>query len=158
MSLMLTSSAFGEGATIPSLYTCDGDDVSPPLQWQGAPPRTRSFVLVCSDPDAPAGTWQHWAVYDLPSSVCQLDEGAAPEACAPGCRQAINDFGRCGYGGPCPPKRHAPHHYRFHLMALDVATLGLPEKAPIRDVEKAAAAHILAEAVLTGTYGRSRKD
>ena len=156
MRLILTSSVFGERTPIPSRYTCDGADVSPPLQWQGAPSMTRSFALLCTDPDAPGGTWHHWAVYDLPASVNALDEGVSPQADAPQCLQAVNDFGLRGYGGPCPPKQHAPHHYRFHLLALDVATLGLPDGAYGLDVEKAAAQHILAEAVLTGTYGRHR--
>jgi Raf kinase inhibitor-like YbhB/YbcL family protein len=154
MSLTLTSPAFGQGMRIPARHTCDGRDLSPPLSWSDAPPRARSFALICSDPDAPMKTWYHWAIFDIPATVDQLDEGVAAGARLEGLRQAVTDFGRAGYGGPCPPKGHGEHHYRFHLLALDVTTLGLPEKAHCRDVERTAAPHILGEAVLIGTYSR----
>lgn len=154
MTLTLSSPAFGQEQPIPARYTCDGEDISPPLIWRDPPPRTQSFAVVCSDPDAPAGTWYHWAVYDIPTSVSQLEEGLPKTATAGQLRQAVTDFRRSGYGGPCPPKGHGAHHYRFHVMALSVASLGLPEDAHCKDVERAAASHMLDEAVLTGTYSR----
>ena len=154
MALTLKSPAFGEGRRIPDRYTADGDDVSPPLVWSDPPPQTRSFALVCSDPDAPRGTWYHWAVYDLPVSTLQLDEDQPKAAAADGGRQAISDFKRPGWGGPCPPKGHGPHRYRFHLMGLDIPSLALPEQAHCGEVERAAADHVVGESVLTATYSR----
>ena len=154
MTLTLTSAAFGHETRIPSRYTCDGDDLSPPLSWSGAPTGSKSLALICSDPDAPMKTWYHWAVFDIPPLVDHLDEGIGRRAHADGMRQALNDFGRFGYGGPCPPKGHGDHHYRFHLLALEIASLALPERAHCRDVERAAASHILGEALLMGTYSR----
>jgi Raf kinase inhibitor-like YbhB/YbcL family protein len=154
MSLILKSSAFGEEKRIPTRHTCDGQDLSPPLSWSNAPPDTKSFALICSDPDAPMKTWYHWAIFDIPATVDHLDEGVAKGARVDGWRQAVTDFGRAGYGGPCPPKGHGEHHYRFHLLALRVATLAVPGKAHCRDIERAAASHIVGEAVLIGTYSR----
>ncbi len=158
MTLSLTSSAFKDGARSPSRHTCEGTDTSPPLAWGGAPPGTRSFALICADPDAPVGTWYHWAVFNIPPSLTELREGLAPESRvatdAGAILQALNDFNRPGYGGPCPPKGHGNHHYRFRLMALDVPALDLPHSARCRDVERAASRHILAETVLTGIYSR----
>jgi Raf kinase inhibitor-like YbhB/YbcL family protein len=102
--MRLNSSAFADGSAIPRRFTCDGDDLSPPLSWSDAPPGTRSFVLLCDDPDAPAGTWHHWAAYDIPSTLTALAERAASDAERGGFKQAINDFQRSGYGGPCPPR------------------------------------------------------
>ncbi len=154
MAMKLTSSAFAHNQRIPIQYTCDGNDISPPLAWSGAPDKTRSFVLLFSDPDAPGGTWWHWAIYNIPSSVNQLKEhySADPQAGEP--HQALTDFRRTGYGGPCPPPGHGAHHYHFRLLALDVERLDLPQKAHCRQVEAAARPHILAEAVLTGLYSR----
>src|SRR5512139_1384802 len=101
--MQLRSSAFPDGTTIPRRFTCDGTDLSPPLDWSDAPETTRSFVLLCDDPDAPAGTWRHWAAYDIPADRAALVEGAAQQG--KGFRQAINDFQQPGYGGPCPPAR-----------------------------------------------------
>jgi Raf kinase inhibitor-like YbhB/YbcL family protein len=154
MALTLKSSAFGNGTRIPDRYTCTGENVSPPLSWSDPPPRTQSYALVCSDPDAPMQKWYHWAVFDIPAETHGLDERIASEARIGQLRQAMTDFHHPGYGGPCPPKGHGQHHYRFHLMALEVASLALPEQVDCRDVERAAAPHVLAEAVLTGTYSR----
>lgn len=154
MALTLKSSAFGNETRIPDRYTCTGENVSPPLSWSDPPPRTQSYALVCSDPDAPKGTWHHWGVFDIPTSTRSLDEGIASDARVGPLRQAVTDYDRAGYDGPCPPKGHGQHHYRFHLMALDVTSLALPEHAHCRDIERAAAPHVLAEAVLTGTYSR----
>jgi Raf kinase inhibitor-like YbhB/YbcL family protein len=99
----LDSSAFADGAAIPRRFACDGENLSPPLQWSGAPEATRSFVLLCDDPDAPAGTWHHWAVYDIPPAVTEFAVNAAQIA---EMKQAVNDFRKVGYGGPCPPHGH----------------------------------------------------
>lgn len=150
--MLLQSSAFGEGEIIPQRLTCDGEDLSPPLRWTGAPAASRSFVILCDDPDAPAGTWRHWAAYDIGHELGQLAEGASRRA--PDFKEAINDFRRRGYGGPCPPRGHGPHRYRFTLLALDAPSLGLPDGAPFRDVERATRGHVLAQARLMGTYER----
>jgi Raf kinase inhibitor-like YbhB/YbcL family protein len=101
--MKLVSSAFADGAAIPRRFACDGENLSPPLQWSGAPEATRSFVLLCDDPDAPAGTWHHWAVYDIPPAVTEFAVNAAQIA---EMKQAVNDFRKVGYGGPCPPHGH----------------------------------------------------
>ena len=154
MGLTLSSSAFSEGDRIPGRYTCEGEDISPPLHWSGTPAGTRSFALVCSDPDATVGTWYHWGVFDVPPGTTRLEEALPTDARVGAIRQAVTDFRRTGYGGPCPPKGHGVHRYRFHLMALDVAALSLPELPDCRDVERAAKEHRLAETTLTGTYSR----
>jgi hypothetical protein len=154
MTLSLISSAFADNQAIPVRHTCEGADVSPPLRWSGAPPATASFALVCSDPDAPAGTWYHWAIFDIPADWTGLDEAYPTDAEVGPTRQAVTDFKRPGYGGPCPPKGHGVHHYHFRLMALDAAALSVSPTAGCRNVESAAAGHLLAETVLTGTYSR----
>jgi Raf kinase inhibitor-like YbhB/YbcL family protein len=152
--MQLRSDAFSAGAAIPRRFTCDGEDLSPPLEWEGAPADTRSFVLLCDDPDAPAGTWHHWAAFDLPASLAKLDAGAAQRAGEYGFKQATNDFKRLGYGGPCPPRGHGPHRYRFRLLALSVEHLQTHRTPHCRDVERDARKQLLAEATLVGTYGR----
>ena len=154
MAFELTSSAFVEDERIPRIYTCEGQDISPPLPWSGAPSEIRSFALLCDDPDSPAGVWRQWAAYDIPAERAGLPEGVATETRVGNVRQAINDFGRAGYGGPCPPLGHGIHHYHFRLLALDVGTLGLDEGVRCAEVGNAAAAHVLAEAELMGTYSR----
>jgi Raf kinase inhibitor-like YbhB/YbcL family protein len=152
--MRLSSSAFSDGSAIPRRFTCDGEDLSPPLEWSDAPAGTRSFVLICDDPDAPAGTWHHWAAYDIPASQAALAPGAGGHAQKRGLKQAINDFGRAGYGGPCPPHRHGPHHYHFRLLALPVDRLAMRNEASCQDVEREAQKHALAEAILIGVYER----
>lgn len=154
MPLTLISQAFTEGAPIPQRYTCEGDDISPPLRWTGAPNEARSFAIVCSDPDAPGGTWYHWGIYSIPGTTGDLHEGYPTDPQVGTTRQTVTDFKRPGYGGPCPPPGHGTHRYHFHLMALDVETLSLDPSADCRDLEQAVARHILAETVLTGTYSR----
>lgn len=151
-TMVLTSAAFMQGKSIPSRFTCDGDDYPPPLAWSRAPRETRSFALVCHDPDAPSGDWYHWAAFDIPADAAGLAESLGPRK-AP-VREAINDFGKSGYGGPCPPEGHGRHHYHFKLYALDVAHLELPASVRCREVERAAKAHALATAELIGTYSR----
>ncbi len=152
--MRLCSRALVDGATIPRRFTCDGEDLSPPLEWTGARAEARSFVLLCDDPDAPAGTWHHWAVYDIPGENVGLAEGASRHADKEGFKQAINDFHRWGYGGPCPPRGHGPHHYHFRLLALSIVHLPLRKDPSCRDVEREARKHLIAEATLTGLYER----
>lgn len=151
--MQLSSSSFPTGATIPRRFTCDGEDLSPPLDWSGAPTGTRSFALLCDDPDAPAGTWHHWAMYDIAVDCTGLMEGAG-RADKDGFKQASNAFRRPGYGGPCPPARHGPHRYHFRLLALSIDQLPLGKAPTCRDVEREARKHLLAEAVLVGVYER----
>lgn len=152
MTMRLISSAIAENGKIPLRFTCDGADVSPPLAWTGAPSAARSFAIICSDPDAPAGIWFHWAIFDIPARTTDLPERyPADNGTA---RQAINDFHRKGYGGPCPPPGHGRHHYHFKLYAIDVERLDLPPSASCRDVEGEAAVNALAIAELIGVYSR----
>jgi len=153
--MRLMSTAFSDGAAIPRRYTCDGEDVSPALQWSGAPAETKSFVLLCDDPGAPAGVWRHWAVYDIPGDQTALAEGAGRVQAGQDFKQASNDFDLQGYGGPCPPHRHGVHHYHFRLLALSQAKLPTRRKDPsCEEVEREAREYALAEAVLVGVYGR----
>jgi Raf kinase inhibitor-like YbhB/YbcL family protein len=151
--MRLRSSAFADGAAIPSRFTCSGQDVSPPLEWSETPAGTRSFVLLCDDPDAPGGTWHHWAAYEIAADRTGLPLDAGRNADALGFKQAINDFEKSGYGGPCPPPG-APHHYHFRLLALSVDTLSVPGRASCREVETEARKHSLAEATLVGIFRR----
>jgi Raf kinase inhibitor-like YbhB/YbcL family protein len=150
----LSSTAFSDGSAIPSRYTCDGEDLSPPLKWSDPPADTRSFALLCDDPDAPAGTWHHWAAYDIPASLSSLAQGVAQHAESQGFKQAINDFQRAGYGGPCPPRSHGLHHYHFRLLALSADRLATGKNPSCRDVAREARKHVLAEATLVGVYER----
>ena len=150
----LRSSGFRNGATIPRRFTCDGEDVSPPLQWANAPAGTRSFVLLCDDPDAPAGVWHHWAAFDIPADQTELAEDAARHPAGKGFAQAINDFRKAGYGGPCPPHQHGIHRYHFRLLALSMDRLPVGAKASCREVEREARKHVIAEATLIGLYQR----
>jgi len=152
--MQLGSTAFSDGSAIPRRYTCDGEDLSPPLEWSEAPAATRSFALLCDDPDAPGGTWHHWAAYDIPADLKSLEQGAAQHAERQGFKQAINDFQRAGYGGPCPPRRHGLHHYHFQLLALAVDRLATGKNPSCRDIAREARKHVLAEATLVGVYER----
>ncbi|HOK26531.1 MAG TPA: YbhB/YbcL family Raf kinase inhibitor-like protein [Bacteroidales bacterium] len=149
----IKSPAFKEGELIPSRHTCDGHDVSPPLEWSGAPAETRSFALISDDPDAPVGTWVHWVIFNIPANVNKLEENIPKkEVLSNGARQGRNDFGRIGYGGPCPPG--GTHRYYFKLYALD-RELDLKAGSTKRDLLKAMEGHVLAEAHLMGRYRRS---
>jgi Raf kinase inhibitor-like YbhB/YbcL family protein len=154
MTLQLSSSAFSNGGAIPRGYTCEGRDVSPPLAWSGVPPGTRSLALIVDDPDAPDPvaprmTWVHWVMYDIPPAAGHLAEGAAPPA---GAKEGPNDWGRVGWGGPCPPIGR--HRYFFKLYALDVV-LGL-EGAEKAQLDFAMRGHVVAQAQLIGTYQKHR--
>jgi Raf kinase inhibitor-like YbhB/YbcL family protein len=146
--LSLTSSAFSDGQPIPVQYTCDGANHSPPLSWGEPPPGTKSFALTIDDPDAPSGTFRHWAVFDIPANTRSMAAGQQIGT------QGTNDKGSLGYTGPCPPKGNPPHHYHFRLFALGVDKLGLSPTAKVKDVEDAAAQHAIAEGELIGTYQR----
>jgi Raf kinase inhibitor-like YbhB/YbcL family protein len=150
MSLTLTSTAFRPGEGIPTQYTCDAQDRSPPLAWSGVPAGTRSLTLICDDPDAPRrGGWVHWVLYDLPPAATSLAEAVAE--LPPGTREGMNDWRRIGYGGPCPPTGR--HRYFFKLYALDQA-LG-DQGHPTRDrLQQLMAGHVLGQAELMGTYQR----
>jgi Raf kinase inhibitor-like YbhB/YbcL family protein len=157
MAFSLTSTAFRDGAPISSKHTCDGADWSPPLAWSDAPPGTAAFALIADDPDAPAGTWVHWVVYNLPASTSELPENVAKVESLDlgGARQGRNDFRRPGYAGPCPPPG-SPHRYYFKLYALD-APLQVRPGAPKKDVEAAMHGHTLGMAQLMGTYARQKR-
>ena len=151
MALRLNTSAFPEGGVIPKLHTCDGADLSPALEWAGEPAGTQSFTLIMDDPDAPAGTWNHWLLYDLSPSIRVLAQGYRPGALGV---SGTNDFGKPGYGGPCPPKGDGPHRYFFKLYAVGVPSLGLKPGAKRADLDRALKGHVLAEAAYMGRYER----
>lgn len=150
-AFQLKSTAFSNGGLIPAKFTCDGPDLSPALSWSDPPAGTKAFALIMDDPDAPAGTWVHWVLYDLVSSARELQEGVPKtKDLQIGARQGTNDFRRIGYGGPCPP-RGTPHRYSFRLYALDRPTQ-LPAGATKGDLERAMKAHILAQLELVGRF------
>ena len=153
MSFQITTPAFSAGGDIPKKFTCDGPDLSPKLAWTDPPPKTQAFALIVDDPDAPVGTWVHWVLFDLAANTKELPEGVAKQdQVLSGAKQGRNDFGKVGYGGPCPPPGK-PHRYFFKLYALD-ANLGLKAGATKADVERAMKGHILAQGELMGRYGR----
>ncbi|MDO9579625.1 MAG: YbhB/YbcL family Raf kinase inhibitor-like protein [Bacteroidales bacterium] len=149
----IRSSAFNEGAIIPRKYTCDNIDISPPLEWLQVPDGTKTFALICDDPDAPMGTWVHWVLFNLPENVLELPENVLKmEVLKNGARQGKNDFGRIGYGGPCPPS--GTHRYYFKIYALDKkldSKPGITKKELLKTME----GHMLAEGQLMGRYKRS---
>jgi len=142
----LQSTSFSDRKDIPVLYTCDGRDVSPQLSWNGAPMKTQSYVLICADPDAPAGTWYHWVIYNIPVSVLNVAEGSISVGVL-----GKNSWGRAQYNGPCPPAS-STHHYHFMLYALD-SQLSLPSGADANAVIKAMQGHILEQAMIMGIFG-----
>jgi Raf kinase inhibitor-like YbhB/YbcL family protein len=158
MSLTLSSSAFHHNSEIPIRYTCDGQDISPPLAWLGTPAGTKSLVLIVDDPDAPDPAapriiWVHWLLYNIPPDSAGLPEAVIPKNLPKGTLEGINDWKRTGYGGPCPPIGR--HRYYHKLYALDTVLpdLGKPTKAKL---EKAIQGHVLAKAEVIGTYLRAR--
>jgi len=153
MSLTLSSTSFSNGGDIAKKFTCDGADTSPQLSWSDPPATTKSFALLVDDPDAPVGNWNHWTLWNLPSSARGLPEGVSKEARLPdGSQQGLNDFRKTGYNGPCPPPGK-PHRYYFKLFALD-AKLDLKAGASKPELEAAIKGHILAQAELMGRFGR----
>ena len=154
MGMQLKSSAFTNGERIPRRYSCDGEDMSPPLAWVDAPEDTRSFAIFCDDPDAPSGTFHHWAMFDIPKTTRELPEGFASNAARSLALQGTNDFGKTGYGGACPPKGHGTHHYHFKVMALDCGHLDTQGKTDATQIEALAKEHCIAHAELVGVYSR----
>jgi Raf kinase inhibitor-like YbhB/YbcL family protein len=151
MPFQLVTSAFIEGGEIPKLYTCEGANVSPPLEWSGEPSDTKGFALIADDPDAPAGTWNHWLLWDIPASIHALAQGFKSGTLGV---SGASDFGRPGYGGPCPPRGHGPHRYFFKAYALDVESLNLRAGARRAELDRAMRNHVLAQAQLMGRYER----
>jgi len=152
MEIKITSPAFEDGGMIPSKYTCDNRDISPPLQWESPPATTKSIALICDDPDAPMGTFVHWVLFNLPADTAGLDENFPnDETLEDGTRQGTTDFGRTGYGGPCPPS--GTHRYFFKVYALDIAI----DTVPVADkpsLLEAMQDHIIAQGQLIGKYKR----
>jgi Raf kinase inhibitor-like YbhB/YbcL family protein len=158
MTFILTSAAFAANGSIPSKYTCDGPDISPALQWSGAPSDTKTYALIMDDPDAPdpakpQRVYVHWVIYNIPASVTRLAENAAQSGLPSGAMHGTNDWGKQTYGGPCPPIGR--HRYFFKLYALDTELTGLenPTKA---ELEKAMEEHLVHNAELIGTYQKSK--
>ncbi|MBN1433550.1 YbhB/YbcL family Raf kinase inhibitor-like protein [Candidatus Fermentibacterales bacterium] len=148
----LMSSAFSDGEMIPELYTVDGTDISPPLEWSNPPEGTRSFALICDDPDAPAGTWVHWVIYNIDADVNQLEAGILPDPeLFEGMLQGKNSWGRIGYGGPAPPS--GTHRYFFRIYALS-ATLDMQAGVTKAELLTAMEGFVLDEASLMGRYRR----
>jgi len=143
-SLSVTSSSFGSSQSIPKKYTCDGEDVNPPLSVVGVPEEAKGLVLVVDDPDAPMGTWVHWVVWNIPPTD-SIEENTVPGV------EGLNDFGKHSYGGPCPPS--GTHRYFFKFYALDT-NLSLPSNSRKKDVENAMKGHVLAKGELVGLYSR----
>jgi len=155
MGWTLSSTAFKDGGRIPRKYTCDGEDVSPPLSWTTPPAKTAELALVCDDPDAPRGTFVHWVLYGLPATTTSLPEAVPTTETLPtlsGAKQGRNSAGRIGYMGPCPPSG-PPHHYHFILYALD-AKLELKPGATEKELRAAMEGHVLGQAELVGLYSR----
>jgi len=151
MAFKLISGAFTDGAAIPRLHTCEGADLSPPLEWSGVPASALSFALIMDDPDAPGGTWNHWLLYDIPAEWHTLPQGfqlSKPSV------SGANDFGKIGYGGPCPPKGRGAHRYFFRLYALDAHTLGLAPGVKRGELDRALKGHVLGEARYMGKFER----
>ena len=150
MDIKITSQAFKQGGLIPPRYTCDGANISPPLQWEAVPEGTRSIALISDDPDAPVGTWVHWVLFNLPAETKQLTENIPPERTLPsGACQGSNGFGKIGYGGPCPPG--GTHRYFFKIYALD-AQIDLEPGAKKANLLKAIEGHIIGQGQLMGKY------
>ncbi|MFQ5945296.1 MAG: YbhB/YbcL family Raf kinase inhibitor-like protein [Anaerolineae bacterium] len=153
MTLEISSAAFTAGGEIPREHTCDGADLSPPLSWTQSPQGTDSLAVICDDPDAPMGTWVHWVLFNLPGDLMSLPQGVdTSPSLAEGWRQGRNDFGRTGYGGPCPPPGPA-HRYYFKLYALD-GSLELDAGATKAQLLEAMEGHVLAQAEVMGRYAR----
>lgn len=154
MTLILQSSAFRQGDVIPSKYTCEGDDVSPPLSWNDVPAHTQSLVLIVDDPDAPDPaapkmTWVHWVLYNIPPDITELPEEMTADNLPPGTKEGLNDWNEYGYGGPCPPKGR--HRYVHKLYALDIK-LDNPPKPTKKKLEAMMEGHIVEQTELVGTY------
>ena len=148
--MRLTSADFSHDGRMPAFCACEGQSLSPALAWADAPARTLSFLVLCEDPDAPDGARRHWAAYDIPHGWSHLDRGAGRAAARRHIKQAVNDFGKAGYGGSSPHERDRPHPLRFTLLALSIDRLPVDAGARCEDVEREARRHVLAEATLVG--------
>lgn len=151
MALDVTSTAFTAGSTIPTAYTCSGQNTSPALTWSAGPSGTVGYALVVDDPDAPVGTWVHWTVWNIPASTTSLPGGVTASSSA--FVQGVTDFGTSGYGGPCPPKGNGAHRYFFRVYALD-RQLSLTSTATRKELDNAMAGHVLAQGELMGKFWR----
>ena len=152
-SIRFGSPAFARGKPIPADFTCDGKNISPLLRWSNAPTGTKSFALICDDPDAPRGDWVHWVVYGIPANALELPENVPANETSPdGSKQGMNSFNKVGFGGPCPPSGRA-HRYFFRLFALDT-DLDLKPKATKAELETAMKGHVLGMGETMGTYQR----
>jgi Raf kinase inhibitor-like YbhB/YbcL family protein len=153
MAFTLKSTAFTEGSNIPSRHTCDGLNLSPPLNWSGQPAGTKSFALIVDDPDAPGGTFLHWIFFDIAGATEALPEGQPAAKLG---QSGINDFGKAAYGGPCPPPGRGSHRYFFKLNALDIPSLGLNPGATLIQIDQKIKGHVLGTCALMGRYERKR--
>lgn len=151
MTMEIRSPAFPNGGTIPADFTCEGANVSPPLHWSGVPAGAAVLLLTCDDPDAPRGTFRHWAAYNIPAGWDGLARGQRPPA------EAVNDFGKPGYAGPCPPRGHGPHRYVFRLAALRTR-ITATASARCADIQALGRPLEIASAELVGTFGRTSAD
>lgn len=152
MAIKITSPFFDQGGMIPAEYTCDGKDISPALEWSGIPENAKSLALICDDPDAPAGEWVHWVIFNIPATATGLPENVPPhEVLERGARHGLNDFRKFGYGGPCPPS--GTHRYFFKIFALDIE-IDLPPGATKNDLVRAMKGHIVSKGELIGRYKR----
>lgn len=147
----VTIEAFAAGGAIREVFTCEGENLSPALSWAGEPEGTQSFALIMDDPDAPAGTWNHWLLWDIPANIHALPQQYRATSPA---HSGTNDFGKDGYGGPCPSKGHGAHRYFFRLYALDTPTLGLPGGARRKELERTLRRHRLGIAEYMGRFER----
>jgi len=151
MAFKISVQGFAEEGTIPTRFTCEGSDVAPALHWAGEPSETKSFALIVDDPDAPGGVWNHWLLWDIPASLHSIAEGGRNSEAA---TAGTNDFGKLGYGGPCPPRGKGSHRYFFRLFALNAMALGLAEGAQRPALENALRKHAIAETAYMGRYER----
>ena len=151
MAFTVRVEGFSAGADIPRRYTCDGEDAAPRVQWTDEPATTKSFAVIMDDRDAPGGTWTHWLVWDIPANTRSL---SAETEKVQGVKSGTNDFGKRGYGGPCPPRGRGAHRYFFRVFALNAVSLGVPEGAGRASVEEAIHKHVIAEGSFMGRYER----
>ena len=150
----IRSEAFGPNRVIPTKYTCEGEDISPPLFWSKGPDKTRSYLVLCEDEGGPDGTVRYWGVYDIPADETSLIEDLPPRTEDEGIKQAENDFNTIGYEGPCPPRGDGAHQYRFKVWALKVSSLEFDVTPSIADLKRMARPHVAAQAELIGLFER----
>jgi len=151
MAFNLKIDGFANRGKIPTQFTCEGANCSPLVHWTDAPAGTRSLALIVDDPDAPSGVWNHWLVWDIPADVSELGEGYHARSPV---REGTNDFGKPGYGGPCPPRGHGPHRYFFRLFALDIETLNIRAGVQRSDLDRAIKTHVIAAVEFYGVFER----